>query len=67
MSANWSVQSDDGDTIVKVKTGGKPTIDCDSGRTSTSEFIIQTRSTGEHVHIGIDENGDTVFESRDQR
>lgn len=36
----------------------------DSGREVAQEFIVQDKEAGEHVHIGLDENGDTVFESR---
>ena len=58
----FSTQSSDGSTWVGVSS------DCErnrkTGRDVAQEFIIQDKDTGEHVHIGLDENGDTVFEER---
>lgn len=66
----WRTQSDDDDAYVGVYCGDEddsPRIDHDSGREVFSEFIVQDKDTGEHVHIGLDEDGDTIFEHRDQR
>lgn len=66
----WRTQSDDDDAYVGVYCGDgddSSRIDHESGREVFSEFIIQDKDTGEHVHIGLDEDGDTIFERRDQR
>ena len=67
----WRGQTNDDKTYVGVYCGesedDEPRIDRDSGREVFSEFIIQDKETGDHVHIGLDEYGDTIFESRGKR
>lgn len=67
----WRVQSEDDNVVVKVRTdepiGTPPHIDGQTGKEVTSEFIIQDKVTHEHVHIGLDENGETLFETHTTR
>ena len=37
---------------------------CDTGQEVASEFLLDDTVTGEHVHIGLDEDGEVIFESR---
>ena len=66
----WRDQTDTDSVHVGVFCGGEndePRIDHDSGREVFSEFIIQDKETGDHVHIGLDEYGDTIFETHAKR
>lgn len=58
----WDTQDNNADAVVQVSSSG---YDRDSGTSVASEFIIQQKGPGgEHVHLGFDEDGNQVFESR---
>ena len=66
----WEMQDDNEIAHVEVFCGNEtdgPRIDRKSGKEVFSEFIIQDKETGEHIHMGLDEYGDTIFEKRTQR
>lgn len=67
----WRDQTNDEKSYVGVYCGededDDPRIDRNSGREVFSEFIVQDKETGDHVHTGLDEDGETIFESRDNR
>lgn len=53
--------ADENGCWVGVRSGG---VHRDTGQEVASEFLLDDTVTGEHVHIGLDENGEVIFESR---
>lgn len=39
-------------------------IDRKTGKMVASDFLIEDKVSGKHIHIGLDEYGETIFESR---
>lgn len=59
----WGTQSDRPDAVVKVASPGH--IHRDANTPVASEFIVQQKGPGgEKVHLGFDEAGNQLFESR---
>lgn len=56
----FKTQTDDNGAWVGVSSDCE--ANCDTGRDVAQEFIIDDGA--DHVHIGLDEDGDTVFEVR---
>ena len=58
----WDTHDSNETAHVSVASDG---FDRDSGTPVASEFIVQEKGPGgEHVHLGFDEYGNQVFESR---
>lgn len=53
--------ADENGCWVGVRSGG---VHHDTGQEVASEFLLDDTVTGEHVHIGLDEDGEVIFESR---
>lgn len=58
----WDTQDDNSNAVTKVSSDG---FDRKSQTPVASEFVIEQKGPGgEHVHLGFDENGNQLFESR---
>lgn len=58
----FSTQTSNDDVWVGVSSDCS--VNRDSGREVAQEFIIEDKVGKEHIHIDLDEYGETIFESR---
>lgn len=71
----WSKQTDNDKVSVSVYTptekdydeGRAPHVNRDTNEEVFTDIIVQDKETGDHVHIGLGEDDETIFESHDKR
>ncbi len=55
---SWEIQDDNPDSKVQVREGFHRDT-----QERISEFLVHEKSTGEHIHTGMNEDGKVVFEN----